>query len=145
MVSRILLLSLLVIMSASACSKQNQAAEKTAFQTMMDLQEEVRPKMGDLNRLSSVLEKMEPTVDSTNRQLLGEIDLAIRALEKADQSMMAWINFNGGKQLEGLQAEMSHQEIMQYVKEEQENLLKVQELMKTSIAQAEKIVNMTSE
>lgn len=144
-ISRTLLFSLLYLLSISACSKQNQAVEAAAFQKMMDLQEEVRPHMSDLNQLSSALEKLEVNVDSTDRQLLGEIDLAIRALEKADQSMMAWINVNAGVNLEELRTQKSHQEIMQYLEVEQQNLNKVQNLMQLGIAQAEKLLNTTSD
>lgn len=101
--------------------------------------------MSDLNQLSSALEKLEVNVDSTDRQLLGEIDLAIRALEKADQSMMAWINVNAGVNLEELRTQKSHQEIMQYLEVEQQNLNKVQNLMQLGIAQAEKLLNTTSD
>lgn len=138
---RIHCFTLLAILLLSYCSNQHKATEQAAFQTMMNLQEKVRPMIADVNRLSNQLEQLETKVDSADRQLLGEIDLAIRALEKADQGMMAWINVNGGNQLEGLRAEKSHKEIMQYIEAEQLNLVKVQGLMKNSITQAEKLVN----
>lgn len=128
-----------------ACSNQKETTEATAFQTMMDLQEKVRPMIADVNRLSNQLEQLETKVDSADRQLLGEIDLSIRALEKADQGMMAWINVNGGNQLELLRTDKSHKEIMQYIEAEQMNLVKVQGLMKSSIAQAEKVINTAQE
>ncbi|GAB5552998.1 MAG: hypothetical protein Sapg2KO_25890 [Saprospiraceae bacterium] len=129
-----------MIVSINACSKQKQAVETEAFQAMMKLQDEIRPQMSDINRLTLQLEKLETSVDSSDRQLLGEIDLAIRALEKADQGMMAWINMNSGNKLEILQSEKSHQEIMQYLEEEQQNLQKVNTLMLSSIEQAKKLV-----
>lgn len=128
------------MVSINACSKQKQVIEREAFQTMMKLQDEIRPQMSDINRLTIQLEKLETEVDSSDRQLLGEIDLAIRALEKADQGMMAWINMNGGNKLEVLQSEKSHQEIMQYLEEEEQNLQKVNTLMLSSIDQAKKLV-----
>ncbi len=135
-----LIWGLLMIVSINACSKQKQAVETEAFQAMMKLQDEIRPQMSDINRLTLQLEKLETSVDSSDRQLLGEIDLAIRALEKADQGMMAWINMNSGNKLEILQSEKSHQEIMQYLEEEQQNLQKVNTLMLSSIEQAKKLV-----
>jgi hypothetical protein len=138
--SQLLLFLSLGLLFWSACTDKNQSTEAAAFQEMMAIHDEVMPKMGDINRLSRQLKKMETVVDSTNRQLLGQIDLAIRALEKADQGMMAWMNFNGGRKLEKLQAEKAHEEIMQYIQEEEKSIRKVQVAMLESITQAEKLV-----
>ena len=130
------LLNLTVI---SYCSNQNKMVQETAFSEMMDLQEQVRPMVVEVNQLYRELEQLEATVDTSNRQLLGEIDLAIRALEKAEQGMMAWINVNGGQQLEDLRTQRSHQEIMQYIEEEAQQLQKVKDLMLGSIEQSQKV------
>lgn len=129
------------ILLLSYCSNQSKVTQQAAFQEMMDLQEEVRPMIADVNQLYNQLEEVETSVDSANRVLLGEIDLAIRALEKAEQGMMAWINVNAGQSLADLQDQMSHKEIMQYLEEEKQNLEKVKKLMINSVDQSKKLIN----
>jgi hypothetical protein len=67
---------------------------------------------------------------------MGEIDGAIRALEKADQGMMAWMNLNGGNKLAQLQDEKPHEDIMAYITAEEKNILQVKADMIASIQQA---------
>jgi hypothetical protein len=135
-----LLLLLGLSLSFTACDNGESAAQEAAFKTMMDVHDEVMPKMGEINRLSRELKALETAADNTNRDLLGEIDGAIRALEKADQGMMGWMNMNGGNKLAKLQEEMSHDEIMAYIKAEEENILQVKEDMLTSIEQGKRVL-----
>ncbi len=136
-----LLFSLLLLAACGASEKeQNALVEKEAFDTMIALHDEVMPKMGPINKLSRQLKSVFPVVDSTNAALGERVIQAIGDLEEADDGMMAWMNMNGGKKLEKLQAEKSHEEIMQYIKEEENSITNVKGLMLSSIEQAEDLL-----
>ena len=124
------------ILSFNACSNAEAVAETEAFQKMMAVHDEIMPQMGEINRLSRALKSLEAATDTSNRELMGEIDGAIRALEKADQAMMAWMNLNGGNKLAQLQDEKSHEEIIAYIAAEEKNILQVKADMIASIQQA---------
>jgi len=125
-----------VVFSFNACSNADAVTEAEAFQKMMAVHDEIMPKMGEINRLSRELKALEAAIDTSNRELMGEIDGAIRALEKADQGMMAWMNLNGGNKLAKLQDEKSHEDIMAYITAEEKNILQVKADMIASIEQA---------
>lgn len=127
-------------LSFTACDNLEATAEEAAFQTMMDVHDEIMPKMGEVNRLSRELKALEAATDTAKRELMGEIDGAIRALEKADQGMMGWMNLNGGNKLKQLQAEKSHDEIMTYIRHEEETIIQVKENILTSIQQAQNVL-----
>lgn len=138
-----ILLLMGMTISFSSCNSGgngDSAAEEAAFKTMMEIHDEIMPKMGEINRLSRELKALEAAADTTNRELMGEIDSAIRALEKADNGMMGWMNLNGGNKLEQIQKEMSHDEILAYIKGEEENILQVKEDMLTSIEQGKNVL-----
>lgn len=126
--------------SFSACDSLASTAEKSAFETMMDVHDEIMPKMGEVNQLSRQLKGLEAASDTTNRQLMGEIDNAIRALESADQDMMAWMNVNGGNKLKQLRKNKTHDETMAYILDEEEKIIKIKEDIENSIQQAKNVL-----
>lgn len=129
----------------SACANQQAtdtegSTEQEAYEEMMAVHDEVMPRMGEINRLSRQLRSAYETVDTTDRELLGQIDNAVRALEEADQGMMAWMNMNAGNLLEKLRADKTHEEIMAYLKKEKAAISEVAEKMRSSIAQGTELV-----
>ena len=136
-----LILSLLFLSACgSSDNEQNALSEKEAFDTMIALHDEVMPNMGPINKLSRQLKGVLPTIDSTDAALGEKVAQAIRDLEEANDGMMAWMNMNGGDKLVKLQAEKSHEEIMQYIKKEENSISNVKGLMLSSIEQAEDLI-----
>ncbi|HKK77437.1 MAG TPA: hypothetical protein VJ953_20325 [Saprospiraceae bacterium] len=127
-------------LSFSACTSLESTAEESAFQTMMDVHDEIMPKMGEVNQLSRQLKGLSAATDTTKRELMGEIDNAVRSLESADQDMMAWMNVNGGNKLEQLQKEKTHDETMAYILDEEEKIIKIKEDIENSIQQAQNVL-----
>lgn len=135
-------LALLIFsLSFYSCSNLEATAEEAAFETMMDVHDEIMPRMGEVNKLSRELKGLEAANDTTNRELMGEIDGAIRALDNAHNDMMAWMNMNGGNKLEQLRKEKKHDETMAYILDEEEKIIKVKEDIETSIQQAQNILD----
>jgi hypothetical protein len=132
---------LIFSLSFYACDSLESTAEEAAFETMMDVHDEIMPRMGEVNKLSRELKGLEAANDTTNRELMGEIDGAIRALENAHNGMMAWMNMNGGNKLEQLRKEKNHDETMAYILDEEEKIIKVKEDIETSIQQAQNILD----
>ena len=126
--------------TSPGAAKQEKQTELEAFESMMSIHDEVMPKMGEINRLSRKLKQSFERMDTTDRELMGKIDNTLRALEAADQGMMAWMNMNAGGVLEKLQAEKGHEEIMAYIKSEETTIKTVAEQMNTSIAQGKALV-----
>jgi hypothetical protein len=130
----------------SACANQQARdsatdAEQKAYEEMMVIHDEVMPRMGEINRLSRQLRSAYETIDTTDRELLGQIDNAVRALEEADRGMMAWMNMNAGNLLEKLRAEKSHAEIMTYLNKEKAAISEVADNMRSSISQGSELVD----
>jgi len=126
--------------TSPGASKQEKQTELEAFESMMSIHDDVMPKMGEINRLSRQLKQSFERMDTTDRELMGKIDNTLRALETADQGMMAWMNMNAGGVLEKMQAEKGHEEIMAYIKSEEAMIKTVAEQMNTSIAQGKALV-----
>lgn len=126
---------------ATACGnnvEQLKAEESKLAGEVMEIHDEVMPKMAEVNRLSRELDDYyEANKETISDELDGQIELVQRELEKADDGMMGWMaNY---KQPEALREEKTHEEIMTYLNEQKELISDVAEQINSSIEEAKKL------
>lgn len=116
---RIIALFLLVFpLMLTSCESPKVKEEKMAKE-VMELHDEVMPKMQDMMRLKKDLKKSMLAMDSTSAEI-ETVNKLIADLEGADKEMMDWMhNYNGGQDL------YTHEEIMQYLKLEKAKMEKI--------------------
>lgn len=98
------------------------------------IHDEVMPRMSDIVQLKGGL--LEVKTDSTNAL---EIKAAQVLLEKAEDAMMTWMNNFSAP--EKLRESKKHEEIMQYLAGQKEEITKVRDMMNNSISNAKRILS----
>lgn len=83
----IVLLGMLV-----ACGKKEQSAEKSLYDQVMDIHDEVMPKMEDIQKLRKQLKDSLANNPDLAMEKKTEIEDAIKDLEAARKSMMDWMH-----------------------------------------------------
>lgn len=136
--STILALLLLVV----ACGNNTEALkeqENNLANEVMDIHDEVMPKMAEINRLSRTLQDYyEANKETISDELDGQIELMQRELEKADDGMMGWMaNY---QQPTALRETKTHEEIMTYLQEQKKEVSEVAEQINSSLAEAKKLI-----
>ena len=110
----LLLLSTLIVFTCKS-NDPNQIEEEITHEKLMEVHDEVMPKMGEINSLRNKLIKISKD-NSINENDLAVVNEAIKYLEQADDSMMDWMGEY--KKPSKLRKEKSHEEIMSYLKAE---------------------------
>jgi regulator of replication initiation timing len=115
------------------------AAEEKLWDEVMEIHDEVMPKMTEINRLSKQLKDA-----MANNQVAAtdtsEVKKVIAALTKADEGMWDWMH--NLKQLDRVQAEeANHEDVMKYLRGEKVAMVRVRMDMINSIETAQKMVN----
>jgi uncharacterized protein YukE len=137
----ILLLALAGTIFGIGCGGSNQDAgsaspveqQEEAWAKMMEVHDAVMPKMAEMNRASRELKALaEGLEDKTQLELINN---AVENLEAASEGMMAWMGEL--KQPKKLREEKSHEEIMDYLNAETEEITQVQEDMLSSLEQGQ--------
>lgn len=136
-----LLFVLSLLFLAAACGnnvEQLKAEEDELAGEVMDVHDEVMPKMAEVNRLSRELDNYyEANKETISDELDGQIELVQRELEKADDGMMGWMaNY---RQPEALREEKTHDEIMTYLNEQKALISDVAGQINSSIEEAKKL------
>lgn len=132
------MLAVLALFLGFACNnnadKAGQLKEQEAlYQQMMEVHDEVMPKMGELNALTRGLKALNNLPDS----LQINVTEAVSNLENAHEGMMSWM---GSLQtLEGLQTK-PHEEIITYLSEELVKVEAVKTDMLSSIAEGKTLL-----
>ncbi len=111
-------------------TEQSQAQQK-AWEEMMEVHDEVMPKMGEISRLRRELTAKMEALDSTETEKIETIDATLAQLDGADIGMMDWMG--DLQQLSTLRENNSHDEIMAYLEQEKEKVQKVKENMLNAI------------
>ncbi len=134
----ICLLVLLVACNAPAdeqntkFSAEERQEQETAMQRMMEVHDAVMPEMGAINRLSRDLKtQLENTqLETTMRD---SVQTVIDRLENAGDGMMAWMNTMHNNSMDTLRVQKTHEEIMSFYRQEQQNIEQVKNDMLNSI------------
>ncbi|MDX1940078.1 MAG: hypothetical protein SFU99_05965 [Saprospiraceae bacterium] len=136
-----LLIFLILGSFALSCDQtaKQQAQEQQLWDQVMAVHDEVMPKMGEMNQLSRDLRTKLEELDTTLTEQREQMMMGIRALEQADEGMMSWMS--AIEPLDELHENKTHEEIMAYLKEEQQKVSKVKEDMLKSIEEGKKLLN----
>lgn len=109
--------------------EQKQESEK--WKAVMANHDVVMPMMGTTNKVRKGLKAVLKDTDGLEAATTTKVNGLIDALNKADDSMMDWMQ--GYKKLGELQKTKSHEEILQYLDNEETKINKVKGLMESSI------------
>lgn len=129
------LFALLIGLGTTACNQRSQEErekETVLWYEMMEVHDEVMPKISEVNRLSRSLKKYRDTIPYI---LTSEYKKALTDLDKAEDGMMEWMSEL--QQLEEMRKTKNHEEIMAYLKEEKAKIEQVSKDILGSIASAE--------
>lgn len=119
-----------------ACGNNDAEELKVLEQEVMDVHDEVMPKMGAISALNDTLKqlytayKLDSLVADTAQ--LSAIDEHITALSRADEAMMQWM-----RNYERPGEDMPAEEKRTYLESEQEKINEVRDEMLGAIAKAE--------
>ncbi|MCB0644092.1 MAG: hypothetical protein KDC44_20745 [Phaeodactylibacter sp.] len=122
-------------------SCQDKSAEASArWDEVIDIHNEVMPKMGAIHQTSKALNDLVAMADSLSLSGADQEEIAaqLQALQAADDAMMDWMN--NFQQLERLQREKSHQEVMDYLNTEEIRIKEVKTAMESSIAKGQDLL-----
>ncbi len=124
-----------------ACNNgaQQTTQEQQATDEVMRVHDEVMPKMGDVNRMTTDLRNRAAGLDSTQMALKNELYDAIQSLERADEGMMNWMA--AFQMPESLRGEgKTHEEIMRYLEAQQTMVNQVRDSIQQSLQRGEQLM-----
>jgi len=130
--------SLILLVAVCSCkTKKENEAKPTQMDVVIDIHDEVMPKMGTLARLA---EELKSKVDTTAQG--QQYEAAMKELQDANKAMMDWMgNFNDRFDSdEILNDKELTPEKKEWLNEEEDKIKALQETVHTSIANAEKLL-----
>lgn len=131
------LLTIVSLLSANSCKESKKVEEPTRMEQVMDIHDEVMPKMGTLGKLVG---QLKPMADSLGAESLEA--KAMKDLQEANKSMMDWMQGFGNRfdSEEIMSGKELSEEKKKWLKEEEEKVKKVKEDINASIERAEEIL-----
>ena len=131
------LLTIAGLLSAISCKDSKKVDEPTRMEQVMDIHDEVMPKMGTLGKLVG---QLKPMADSLGAESIEA--KAMKDLQQANKSMMDWMEGFGNRfdSEEIMNGKELSEEKEQWLKEEEEKVKKVKEDINASIQRAEEIL-----
>lgn len=129
-------LSILVFLISCKQEKQPTAGQ-TQMKKVMAIHDEIMPKMGELASLTA---ELKAKVDTTDTGMVYEA--AMKDLQNANTAMMDWMG-DFGKRFdykEIMEGEALSAEKQEWLKEEEQKVLKLQEQFNTGIANAKELL-----
>lgn len=114
---------------------KEQITEGEKWDAVMANHDVVMPMMSTTHKIRKSLKNYLNTQESAEATLVSQAAQLVTNLDKADESMMDWMQ--GYQKLGELQGTKSHEEIMQYLAQEDKKIAKVKELFDTSIKEGE--------
>lgn len=125
-----------------SCSSVQEEEQKDLKKEIMDIHDELMPNMHTVDSLKKTLEENRSYLvgDSLGAPEGAEskipVDSLIRALERADESMMEWMrNYNKFEE-----PTFSHEEQMEYLRKEKEKIEQIKLDMISAIMEAENVL-----
>ena len=131
------ILTIAGLLSAISCKDSKKVDEPTRMEQVMDIHDEVMPKMGTLGKLVG---QLKPMADSLGAESIEA--KAMKDLQQANKSMMDWMQGFGNRfdSEEIMNGKELSEEKEQWLKEEEEKVKKVKEDINASIQRAEEIL-----
>ncbi|WP_339664164.1 hypothetical protein [Maribacter arcticus] len=131
------LLTIVGLLSITSCKESKKAEETSRMEQVMDIHNEVMPKMGTLGKLVG---QLKPMADSLGAESIEA--KAMKDLQQANKSMMDWMQGFGNRfdPEEIMNGKELSEEKEQWLKEEEVKVKKVKEDINSSIQRAEEIL-----
>lgn len=122
----------------SKFSAEQLTVQQQTWDKVMVIHDEVMPKMGTMHQLTKSLKNQWESNKSLDAATKDDISIAIQELESADEGMWDWMH--DLKQLKPLQESESHDDIIKYLKDQEQSIILVREEMNNSMAKADSIL-----
>ncbi|WP_339836419.1 hypothetical protein [uncultured Maribacter sp.] len=131
------ILAIVGLLSATSCKESKKVKESSQMEQVMDIHDEVMPKMGTLGKLVG---QLKPMADSLGAESIEA--KAMKDLQQANRSMMDWMQGFGNRfdSEEIMNGKELSDEKKQWLKKEEEKVKKVKEDINSSIERAEEIL-----
>lgn len=131
------ILAIVGLLSTTSCKESKKVKESSQMEQVMDIHDEVMPKMGTLGKLVG---QLKPMADSLGAESIEA--KAMKDLQQANRSMMDWMQGFGNRfdSEEIMNGKELSDEKKQWLKEEEEKVKKVKEDINSSIERAEEIL-----
>ncbi|WP_339650656.1 hypothetical protein [uncultured Maribacter sp.] len=131
------LLTIAGLLSITSCKDSKKVDEPSRMEQVMDIHDEVMPKMGTLGKLVG---QLKPMADSLGAESIEA--KAMKDLQQANKAMMDWMQGFGNRfdSEEIMNGKELSEEKEQWLKEEEEKVKKVKEDINSSIQRAEEIL-----
>lgn len=113
-----------------------EQAEQAAWEQMMEVHDEVMPKMAELNRTGRELKSIAESTD--DKAVKEQINQKVKNLEAASEAMMVWMGEL--QQLSKLRENKSHEEITSYLEAEKAEIDQVGEKMMKSLEEGQQLL-----
>jgi hypothetical protein len=118
-------------------TEEQQQAQQESWEEMMEIHDEVMPKMSEISRIRRELKAEMEALDSTQTEQMAAIDSTIARLDRADIAMMNWMG--DLQQLPELRQNNDHEQIMAYIEEERGKIAAVRMDMLNAIEQGKQM------
>jgi Mg2+ and Co2+ transporter CorA len=142
------LLSLIAILSIMSCTKSNdhsgmnhnteqtqeEGPNQALYNQMMDVHDEVMPKMDDIMKLKRELQEQLAKSPDMVLERKQELERSISNLDSASNSMMDWMHRI--HEFDPLADSVDQEKAREYLESEMEEIKKVKDLINESIEQA---------
>ncbi len=131
---KILVITFLI---SSSCIGQKNESKNVSIKEVMELHDEIMPKMGDLFKLVEQLKSKPETPEKKNN-----VDLAKKELQTSNKAMMTWMN-NFGKSFDKYEVSGKKaltKEKQQLLNEEEVKLKALNKIINTSMANVKKLL-----
>lgn len=119
--NRYILILLVFLFACGEPMTEAQKVEDAKWEAVMANHDVVMPMMGTTNKVRKQLKKVLKSTESLGEASITKINGLIADLDLADEGMMDWMN--SFQQLNKLQKEKNHEEILKYL-EEQDAVIK---------------------
>jgi regulator of replication initiation timing len=134
----IALILLMILFAGIGCSTkpqekgQDEVSEKSLYDQVMDIHDEVMPSMGELNRLKRELKDKVENSPNLVEEKRKEIEETILTIESASKSMMVWMREFNPEDYQG-------EELTKYLQSEKKRVQQVKETMLDAIVKGRKV------
>ena len=122
------------------CADKKEEAKKVLYDHVMEVHDEVMPKMSDISKykkqLKSMIANLQAEDSVGNSEAISKMEHAIQGLDNSHDEMMGWMReFDGD--LEG----KTNEEIMKYLNSELEKIKTVAQVTNDALKEAEAILS----
>lgn len=127
----------ILVLSAITSCNSDKNEQQFLFDEVMEIHDQIMPEMGNLKTMAAKLSQKADSLatDTLNdhSQQIDEMRSLSGKLKDANESMMRWM-----RQFEQAEEGTPHEEVMEYLTKQRQQIQKVSETMLTSKEEAEK-------